>query len=834
MSLVYLFRLLLVFTVGGLAFGIYTGLSTNQLTTEQQQLVELRQSTSEKLQLIRSEFEALRNLVAAYVVSNDSKFLNYYYELLELHAGKRDYKSPVTSSYWSSVIAGTVEPIELIEKQGPNVKERLSRAQLDEVKLNLASLVDQSNALQTREQTIFALTQGLYDPASKQFVSEAPVRKDLAIEMLFSREHLELTNLINAQIRSQILDLDMVLLKRLDYYSERIELFSLASLFSFSMVALILMIGLGVLQRFVVKPLKQIEEVNNQVNRGQFDVELPRPRLIKEMITLVNGVQKMLGAFSRELKQRDALREAELKQLEAQLGREKAEAQSEAKGHLLAHLSHEIRTPMNAIIGMTDLALKADLPEKPRRQVRSALTAARLLLGLLNDILDFSKAESGMIELEKVPFQLKDVLSNSLLSVQTQAEQKGINLCCSFLTKSDLQFQNKLIGDPLRLRQIYTNLLSNAVKFTHTGEVKVINSFRPIEDNGTIELHAQVIDTGVGMTPSQCEKVFGRFFQAENSVARQFGGTGLGLSICKQLCELMKGEIWVESTIGKGANFQFKVILGIASTEELIATQIPSGDNINILTDQQASELLTGLNVLVLEDHAVNQELIQSQLCAVGIRPFVVSNGEEALEILNQTNFKFDLIISDLEMPRMDGYEFAEIMQKQPVNKQIPLLGLSGNAFEQTRIRCLALGMRDLVTKPTEAARLYYKIAEVLDLQNQHSSSQTARETFKTCAESPPLNPRVVQIFLKNCEDSPDRLRKLLEQSDEEAFQREIHSLISVLALIQEPILSNQFRQFEIALAESAISAHDVMTIVDREWPALIEKVSSNLQKVRQ
>lgn len=829
MSLVHLFRLLLIFTVGGLAFGIYTSLNTNQLNADQQQLVELRQSTSEKLQLIRSEFEALRNLVAAYVVSNDAKYLNYYYELLELHAGKRSYAHPVTSSYWASVIAGTREPVDLLENPGPNVKDRLSRAQLDDVNLNLASLVDQSNALQNREQVIFALTQGLYDPLKQEFVSEAPVRKDLAIAMLFSKEHLELTNLINARIRSQILDLDMVLLKRLENYNHRIEGFSLASLASFSIVALMLLTGLGVLQLYVVKPLKQLEEVNNQVNKGQFDVELPKPRLIKEMITLINGVQKMLGAFSRELKQRDALRMAELKQLEAQLGRKKAEAQSEARGNLLAHLSHEIRTPMNAIIGMTDLALKADLPEKARRQVHSALTAARLLLGLLNDILDFSKAESGMIELETVPFKLKDVLSNSLLSVQTQADQKGLSLACTFKTKKDLQFQNMLLGDPMRLQQIYTNLLSNAVKFTHQGSVQIINTFTPREDGASIELHAQVVDTGIGMTQTQCKKVFGRFLQAENSVAREFGGTGLGLSICKQLCELMQGEIWAESTVGQGTNFQFKVLLGLGSIDDAHPQKLSSGDNIHSLSDEQASDLLSGLHVLILEDHAVNQELIQGQLSAIGMHPFIVSNGEEALEVLRQGEFEFDLIITDLEMPRMDGYEFASIMLNQAEDREIPLIALSGNALEQTRTKCLALGMKDLITKPTEAARLYYKIAEVLDRLGNVAEQANQSVRPLSSAQTKPIKPRVIQLFLKNCEDSPRRLRSLIEQNDEESFKREIHSLISVLALVQESVLSNQFRQFETALAENTISPKEVLQAIENQWPALVDKLTAGL-----
>lgn len=825
MSLVYLFRLLLIFTVGGLAFGIYTSLSTNQLNADQQRLVELRQSTSEKLQLIRSEFEALRNLVAAYVVSDDSKYLNYYYELLELQEGKRRYAHPVTSSYWSSVIAGTREPIELIQTPSSNVKERLSRAQLDDVNLNLSSLVDQSNALQKREQIIFALTQGLYDPIGHQFVSEAPIRKDLAIEMLFSKEHLELANLINARIRSQILDLDMVLLKRLEDYNHRIEAFSLASLTSFSVVALMLVAGLGVLQRYVVKPLQKLEEVNNQVNRGQFDVELPEPKLIEEMITLINGIQKMLGAFSRELKQRDALRIAELKQLEAQLGREKAEAQSEARGNLLAHLSHEIRTPMNAIIGMTDLALKAELPNKAKRQVQSALTAARLLLGLLNDILDFSKAESGMIELERVPFKLKDVLSHSLLSVQTQAEQKGITLACTFQTKEDLQFQNKLLGDPLRLRQIYTNLLSNAVKFTHEGKIQVINTFIPQDDGHSIELRAQVVDTGMGMTESQCQKVFGRFLQAENSVARQFGGTGLGLSICKQLCELMRGKIWAESTIGKGTTFKFHILLEVASLDDQPSEPLSSVDQLHSLTDEQASELLNGAQVLVLEDHVVNQELIQDQLNAVGIHPFVVSNGEEALELLKQEGLDIDLIITDLEMPRMDGYEFVEILRNQTDNAHIPILGLSGNILEQTRARCLSLGMQELLTKPTEAAHLYYKIAEALERLTISHAEVIDKTPDKPITQNQTQHPRVIQLFLKNCEDSPERLRSLLAQNDLESFTREIHSLISVLALVQEPILSQQFRQFESGLTEQVITPEEVLQTIERLWPALLLKL---------
>ena len=779
MKLAHLFRLLLVVTFVGLASGIYSSLRSDNLQVQQAELIKQRAETIDRLSLIRSEYEALRSLVASYVVSGDSRYLTYYYELLDLHAGLRSYGKPVDFSYWPAVIAGSTQPVPLVEERFQTVRERLLQSSFESGTSELTDIIDQGQKLQKREQIIFALTQGLYDPEAQEFASDAPVRKDLAIQMLFSKEHLALSNQIVASIREEVREVDMNFGKALTVLSEKITQSTLLSLAASGVVTMMLFVGLGILRRYVVQPLNDLDQMNQKINQGQFDVEVPKARFVTEVVTLVKGIERMLGAFSRELEQRDARRQAELEAMEAQLAKERAEAQSEARGMLLANMSHEIRTPMNAIIGLTQASLKSPLETTQRGQLTRVLDAAKSLLGLLNDILDFTKAESGMVTLESIRFSLEEVVANSLSNVREQAKAKDLILLNDFDEQDDESIYERLVGDPLRLGQIYNNLLSNAVKFTATGLVEVHNSLTPLPD-GTYELLVSVRDTGIGMSESEVARVFKKYSQANRAISRQYGGSGLGLSICKHLVELMGGSIWVESTAGQGTTFFFKIRLltedsGQTSDLDDDFEEGQTGARIQQagrLTETEATALFQGKKILILEDNPVNQEVIRLQMSYIKADTTIVENGLDALSKLESASDGFALVISDVEMPVMDGYEFTRRVRGLSRFVGLPVLGLTGHAFQEVRIRCLDLGMNEVITKPVEAESLYYKMAVACGYLRgspvPKSGSPEMPASRNAAAQT--MDDRVVSLFLQNCRALPETLDEALKSGRKTDF----------------------------------------------------------------
>ncbi|KYP10144.1 MAG: hypothetical protein A0129_14505 [Limnobacter sp. CACIAM 66H1] len=944
MKLAALFRFVLFATLLGLASNVWMGERADQLQTSQTALLTARLNAINELRLLQSEFDALQTLVAAFVVSKNSQHLVNYYELLDAHAGARKYAQPVDNVYWSKLIAGNTEAVPLVPAEGETLESRLLSPQnvapnlSVDVKASVENILSLSKRLREREQIVFALTQGLYDPDAGKYVSEAPVRDDLAIQMLFSEEYLGMSNAIRAEIQGRIRAVELGFQTVIAAQANNIKATANFDLYLGLLVTLMALVGLAVLQRFVVAPLRELNKVSKQIAQGNYSVTLPNPRFVTEMSNLVKGFALMIGSFKRELEQGEAARSAELIAFEAKMGRERAEAQVEARGMLLANMSHEIRTPMNAILGMTALTLKSDLPEQERNYLLKVQDAAKSLLGLLNDILDYSKAEAGMVEFEHIPFTLDEVLANSFLAVQSQAASRNLMLLNEVAPGYSNQLGQRLVGDPSRLRQVLSNLLSNAVKFTESGSVRVFSKLQTRSDTG-LDLRIEVHDTGSGLSKSQVERIFEKFAQGDSSISRVYGGTGLGLSIARELVIRMGGQISVESTPGMGSCFWFSVpvvydsdilieplplgyqhgvvfhqpgpvadcVMSVLNATGMQATLVStlgqcidhldentcdwvfiqsdlldpseplpaellehlsnpalrvvaidrdllSADSalLQLLPSELTKQLihlahpvlmqdicaaprldlpnlpqpgaareypstLQGKSALVLEDHPVNQELVCSYLKAAGMQVTVCEHGQEALELLDPDDAPhFDVIITDLEMPVMDGYEFTAWLRDQTRWMDTPLVGLTGHAFSEIRNRCLDLGMDDFIAKPVEARVLYATLADLLH------------------AETPsplPTPPTLPNLFMEHCADLPAKLRGHLEQLDEVAFVREIHSMVSLLALLGEQALHHVFRDFEQGLNNQTIDAKEVLDQIRTVWPALVKKYSELVEK---
>lgn len=485
--------------------------------------------------------------------------------------------------------------------------------------------------------------------------------------------------------------------------------------------------------------------------------------------------------------------------------REAALEASRLKSQFLANMSHEIRTPLNGIIGLTNLLFTMTMTEAQQEHLQGIRISADALLSLINDILDLSKIEADKMDFEIANFNLHQVVVDSISVATTAAKEKGLKIQYDIESRLPQWF----LGDAAKLKQVLINLLGNAVKFTHEGNISIkvkqlSADFLPY----TIEF--EVADTGIGISQEGRGKLFEPFTQGDNSTRRKYGGTGLGLSISKKLIEKMNGFIDVESQIGKGTRFWFR--LPLEKGDEVLEERSLDSTKLN--------PLLKAMKILVVEDNAINQRVALGTLKNMGLSGQAVGNGLEALQILKQ--LKFDLILMDCHMPEMDGYEATIRIRnsEDPDIHKIPIIAMTANVMQGDRERCLSVGMNEYVSKPLvqrDLEKVLNKLfpypnlvdskAQIQDNNLNTSDSLAARQAFFNIRinHGVEMAIEVIELFLQG---TPEAISKIEAACSEQQFEQvlvEVHGLKSSAYLFGLKDFANHAQEIESACKNKII-----------------------------
>lgn len=551
---------------------------------------------------------------------------------------------------------------------------------------------------------------------------------------------------------------------------------------------------------------KKAREIYHEVFAKGFVANYPLTMIDGELTdVLFNGSVykdvkgKVLGAVvvARVItEQKRFEKELQKAKVTAEIAKGKAEDSAEAKQQFLSNMSHEIRTPLNAVIGFTKILFKTDLTVKQKEYLTAINTSGSALMVLINDILDLAKVDSGKMTFEHIPFRMAVSISAMLHLFEAKVDEKNLDL----IKEYDQEIPDVLVGDPVRLNQIILNLVSNAVKFTSKGKVIVsVHLLSEDEDKATIEF--AVKDSGIGIDGDKLDTIFENFKQATTGTARLYGGTGLGLAIVKQLVEQQGGSIKVVSNINDGSTFSF--ILSFQKTKSA-AVYVPESE--------EPDRAIKTVKVLVAEDIVLNQLLMKTLLDDYGFEWDIAGNGKIAIEKL-QSNY-YDIILMDLQMPEMNGFEATEFIRNK-MNSKIPIIALTADVTTVDLAKCMAVGMNDYISKPVDERLLYTKITglvkQQLIIKSSESEAGEGKEeklkyvdlsylTQRTKSD-PKLMMEMISTYLEQTPPLIKAMKESLQSKDWNTLQGAVHKMIPSFSIMG---ISKDFENLAKKVRESA------------------------------
>lgn len=493
---------------------------------------------------------------------------------------------------------------------------------------------------------------------------------------------------------------------------------------------------------------------------------------------------------------------------------ERARTATQAKSEFLANISHEVRTPLNAVIGLSYLLTKTELTLEQRTYLEKISFSAKLLLGIISDVLDFSRIEARKLELVEEEFDVSELEGALLSLLAEQAKRKGLR----FVFEQMPNVPSTLLGDRLRLIQVLINLCSNAIKFTDKGEVRVRVESLGLMPDGKHQLKFSVRDTGIGIAQEHLGMLFQSFSQIEGATRRKFGGTGLGLVISKQIAEIMGGSISVESIYGEGSCFSFTVPLMAILKERRFLMEVRS------ITGKSSTDRMSHSNyrILLVEDNEINQMVVKDILESNGFQVFVAESGVRAIHLVEQASNPFDLILMDIQMPEMDGYEATRRIRKHLNElsiKQVSIIALTAYALSEDKDKYNEAGMSDYLTKPIDPVKLLKVISKYLSIDdgdsvNDELMTLNVDQALLRLGQKQALYVKLLKMFKESYALSAEAIEDLVKQGNLKACHDFIHSmrgasenisaerLSKVLGDMEELTLGESLQQVDLSLRE--------------------------------
>jgi signal transduction histidine kinase/CheY-like chemotaxis protein/HPt (histidine-containing phosphotransfer) domain-containing protein len=650
---------------------------------------------------LRQSSNDLTNMVRLYVATGRPRYRAYYQQILAIRAGTSPRPLNYDSSFWDRVLASGEGSVRYGPAQSLIAQMRAAHFAPVEFRALQAAL-DASNHLARLERSVMTAAARI---ARRDRGADYPAAVAPLYQRLVDHAYLVQKGVIMAAVQRFIALVDARTSR--DVQQAQAHNRNLVRIEIAILVAIVLagIAAMAILTRLVLRPLDRLIRATRRVAAGDYS-ERVDVRAVSELERVAGAFNSMAAAIEADVAARKRA------EGEAVAARSVAEHASRAKSTFLAAMSHEIRTPMIGVTGMLEVLARTHLTPQQRQMVSTAEGSAASLLQIIGDILDFSKIEADKLELSPTTFSLETVVRAAAETFVHTASAKGLLLTWSV----DDTLAPAQVGDPLRVRQIVSNLISNAVKFTEVGGIEVtVGVLESSAHEQTVEV--TVSDTGIGISPEQQSGLFAEFTQADAETQSRYGGSGLGLVICQRLAALMGGDITLESTLGTGTTMRLVAPLPVGNPDELRAdleSAATAPATSRPMPSREQAERERSL-LLLAEDHPTNRTVLRQQLTLIGFHVDLAEDGQEAYE--HWLTGRYGLLLTDLNMPRLDGYELARQIRAREHETgaaRTPIIALSANVMQGEPDKCLAAGMDDFAAKPTTIPTLAGRLARWL------------------------------------------------------------------------------------------------------------------------